>query len=110
MLIQFIRKNFPWDIKTCIYLWFYAHNSQINCNPISDCVLGAGFSGLYFKEESQEISLKTTQTISTFEKLKKDDQVWVSIGRRKLGSALNVDTKQPAVFSIKLVAEQELFE
>ena len=46
--------------------------------------------------------------ISTLEKLKKNDEIWISVGRKKRGSALSVSFGQPAVLNIKMVAEDQM--
>ena len=48
--------------------------------------------------------------ISTLEKLRKNDEIWISVGRKRRGSALSVSLGQPAVLNIKMVAEDQLQE
>ena len=86
-----------------------------HCFAILDCVLGAGFTSLSFDRtlpngSSKDFTLTTSPTIATLEKLKKNDEIWISIGRKKRGSSLAVSLKQPAILNIKMLAEDKIIE
>jgi len=71
-----------------------------------ESVVGAGFTGLYHNlgEESVEgLVLQTHPTITTIEKLKKNDQIWVSVGRNQAESMLKTSQKNPALLTIKML-------
>ena len=67
-------------------------------------VIGAGFSGVYHKENPSGMIVQTSPSVSTLEKLNKDDKIWISIGRKSLGSALIAHADSPALFNVKFIA------
>ena len=84
---------------------------------ISDCVLGAGFSSLTFDAKSskgnnspKDFTLSTSPMLATLEKLKKNDEIWISVGRKKRGSSLAISMGQPAILNVKMLAEDKIEE
>jgi hypothetical protein len=71
-----------------------------------DTVVGAGFTGMYYDEILPDLVLTTSPTISTIEKLNTGDQIWITIGRKQLGSALASTLDSPVHFSVKLIPNQ----
>ena len=84
---------------------------------ISDCVLGAGFTSLTFDAKSskgnkspKDFTLSTSPMLATLEKLKKNDEIWISVGRKKRGSSLAISMGQPAILNVKMLAEDKIEE
>ena len=48
--------------------------------------------------------------LATLEKLKKNDEIWISVGRKKRGSSLAISMDQPAILNIKMLAEDKIEE
>lgn len=89
----------------------WIHLNMKDAQTGEDCVLGAAFSGLYTDDEQIDkadvLSLTTSTSLTALERLKKGDEIWVSIGRAEIGSAMIVRDEQPAVLTIKLVATNQ---
>ena len=71
-----------------------------------ESVVGAGFTGLYHnlgKDSVGGLVLQTHPTITTIEKLNKNDQIWVSVGRNRAESTLRTSQKNPALLTIKMI-------
>ena len=73
-----------------------------------DCILASAFAGMEFKKGQNSVeNLTTSPNILTLEKLEKDQEIWVSVGRRKYESGLSVDILQPANFNVKLIEKMK---
>ena len=75
-----------------------------------DCVIGAAFSGLYHTENPKNYYLHTSPSLTSLEKLKKNDLIWISVGRRDFNSALITTQLMSAQLHIKMVAGIEEME
>ena len=117
---------FGYKTRTTILSWLQPRKN--NCVPteldvsisaygISDCVLGAGFTSLTFdakpskgNNSPKDFTLSTSPMLATLEKLKKNDEIWISVGRKKRGSSLAISMGQPAILNVKMLAEDKIEE
>ena len=67
-------------------------------------MIGAGFTGLY-QNPKEVILVQTYPSLTTIEKLQKNDQIWISIGRKNADSSMSTNLQIPALFSVKMIAK-----
>lgn len=90
-------------------IWIHLNMKDVENGQ--DCILGTAFSGLYVDgiqfEKEDILALTASTSLTSLERLKQGDEIWISIGKKELGSAMIIQENQPAVFNIKLVAADE---